>query len=89
MRVPNDRKLAENVPEIDLILGGHDHSFYQDVVNQSYILKSGAEFKELTINHLEFLPEGHTCTTEHELGIFVIKNKIKITTKLIKVTKDF
>jgi len=25
MRVPNDRKLAAAVPEIDLILGGHDH----------------------------------------------------------------
>jgi 2',3'-cyclic-nucleotide 2'-phosphodiesterase (5'-nucleotidase family) len=25
MRNPNDVKLAENVVEIDLILGGHDH----------------------------------------------------------------
>jgi 5'-nucleotidase len=27
MREPNDKKLAENVPEIDLILGGHDHHY--------------------------------------------------------------
>lgn len=27
MRTPNDRKLAENVDEIDLILGGHDHVY--------------------------------------------------------------
>ena len=27
MREPNDIKLAENVPEIDLILGGHDHHY--------------------------------------------------------------
>jgi 2',3'-cyclic-nucleotide 2'-phosphodiesterase (5'-nucleotidase family) len=33
MRIPNDRLLAEKVPDIDLILGGHDHSFYQDIVN--------------------------------------------------------
>jgi len=27
MRWPNDIRLAENVSEIDLILGGHDHDF--------------------------------------------------------------
>ena len=27
MRWPNDRRLAENVEEIDLILGGHDHDY--------------------------------------------------------------
>ena len=27
MRTPNDILLAENVPEIDLILGGHDHVY--------------------------------------------------------------
>lgn len=27
MRVPNDKRLAEEVAEIDLILGGHDHHY--------------------------------------------------------------
>ena len=27
MRWPNDIRLAKNVSEIDLILGGHDHEF--------------------------------------------------------------
>jgi hypothetical protein len=27
MRTPNDKKLAEGVEDIDLILGGHDHVF--------------------------------------------------------------
>lgn len=27
MRTPNDRKLAESVEEVDLILGGHDHVY--------------------------------------------------------------
>ena len=27
MRTPNDIRLAENVPEVDLILGGHDHVY--------------------------------------------------------------
>jgi 2',3'-cyclic-nucleotide 2'-phosphodiesterase (5'-nucleotidase family) len=32
MRLPNDRKLAENVDEIDLILGGHDHDYNVEMV---------------------------------------------------------
>ena len=27
MRTPNDLRLAANAPEIDLILGGHDHVY--------------------------------------------------------------
>ena len=27
MRTPNDMRLADNVDEIDLILGGHDHVY--------------------------------------------------------------
>ncbi len=35
MRMPNDIRLAENVQEIDLILGGHDHDY--DIVLVSSI----------------------------------------------------
>ena len=27
MRVPNDKKLTDEVPELDLVLGGHDHDY--------------------------------------------------------------
>ncbi|CAC5409126.1 E3.1.3.5 [Mytilus coruscus] len=33
MRTPNDRRLAENIDDIDLILGGHDHDYSLEVVN--------------------------------------------------------
>jgi 5'-nucleotidase len=33
MRTPNDIRLAESVPEIDLILGGHDHVYEKRKVN--------------------------------------------------------
>jgi len=45
MRWPNDIRLAENVAEIDLILGGHDHDFIVKNVNGKYIVKSGTDFR--------------------------------------------
>ena len=35
MRMPNDIRLAENVEEIDLILGGHDHEYEIQQVSHS------------------------------------------------------
>ena len=32
MRVPNDRKLAEECTEVDLFLGGHDHVKMSDLI---------------------------------------------------------
>ncbi|PVD21258.1 hypothetical protein C0Q70_19429 [Pomacea canaliculata] len=48
MRWPNDEKLAENVPEIDIVLGGHDHDFDIRQVNGRYVLKSGTDFRNLS-----------------------------------------
>lgn len=31
-RVPNDTRLAQECPELDLILGGHDHDAWRTVV---------------------------------------------------------
>lgn len=32
MRMPNDMKLAQEVPEIDIVLGGHDHNYKYEKV---------------------------------------------------------
>lgn len=54
MRTPNDVKLAENVNEIDLILGGHDHVYEVQKVNDKYIVKSGTDFRQLSKLTLTF-----------------------------------
>ena len=56
MRMPNDRLLRDGVPEIDLVLGGHDH--HVEVCNGtggdlSYIIKSGTDFRDLTLLHVD------------------------------------
>lgn len=58
MRWPNDRRLAECVEEIDLILGGHDHDYGLEEVNGKYILKSGTDFRNLSNITLSFSNSG-------------------------------
>ncbi|XP_071038162.1 trifunctional nucleotide phosphoesterase protein YfkN isoform X2 [Parasteatoda tepidariorum] len=54
MRTPNDCRLAENVDEIDIILGGHDHVYEIKKVNGKYIIKSGTDFREFSKLTLDF-----------------------------------
>lgn len=48
MRTPNDKNLAQNCPNIDLILGGHDHVFEIFTVNDITIVKSGTDFRQFS-----------------------------------------
>ncbi|RNA30440.1 trifunctional nucleotide phosphoesterase -like [Brachionus plicatilis] len=53
MRWVNDTILAENVPEIDLFLGGHDHDYVVKQINEKWIIKSGTDFRELSVIELD------------------------------------
>ncbi|CAJ1351477.1 unnamed protein product [Effrenium voratum] len=46
-RFDNDKKLTAAVPEIDLLLGGHDH-FYKRADKKHRVIKSGEEWRWLT-----------------------------------------
>jgi len=56
MRVPNDELLAHEVAEVDIILGGHDHHYDVKPVGPhgTYVLKSGTDFRDITVLQLEF-----------------------------------
>lgn len=49
-REPSDIKLAEKTPPglIDLVLGGHDHFYGHQIINQTHVLRSGTDFKQLS-----------------------------------------
>jgi len=51
MRSVNDKKLAEMVPEIQLVLGGHDHDYEVQQVppHGTMVFKSGTDFREGTL----------------------------------------
>ena len=49
MRVPQDRNLPQEVPDIDIVLGGHDHIIMKQFINQIPVVKSGDNFKNIGI----------------------------------------
>eukprot|EP00210_Caulerpa_lentillifera_P003685 g3518.t1 len=50
MREPNDVLLLQSVPEIDLVMGGHDHHYTVRFIepNGNLLVKSGSDFRDLT-----------------------------------------
>lgn len=47
--MPKDRELVREVPEIDLVIGGHDHVFLQDRVGKTWITKADADAKSVIV----------------------------------------
>lgn len=47
-REAHDRRLAQEVPQIDIILSGHDHHYRYSKVGQTHVLCSGSDYKQLS-----------------------------------------
>ncbi|MEZ4608434.1 MAG: hypothetical protein R2865_17000 [Deinococcales bacterium] len=45
MFVTEDEELARQVPDIDLILGGHDHTPYESKIGDTLVWKTGSDFQ--------------------------------------------
>jgi len=56
MDMAHDEKLAEEVPEIDLILGGHDHSGMFKVVNGTLIFKAKSDWRNVGYLKVYMIP---------------------------------
>ena len=69
MRFPNDCRLAENVEEIDLILGGHDHVYDVRVVAGKHVIKSGTDFRQMSKIELNFKADKSVALKIEEINV--------------------
>jgi len=91
MRVPNDRLLAQSVPELDFILGGHDHIVFLEKINEIMVLKSGTDFKQLSFTTVELLDEAERALAKDDpaANSYVVKGRFRTHTEFIEITSKF
>ncbi|CAK8675103.1 unnamed protein product [Clavelina lepadiformis] len=58
MRWPNDVRLTQEVPDIDLVLGGHDHGYGVKEIDDCLIVKSGSDFRNFSTVDVLMRKEG-------------------------------
>ena len=90
MRKPNDERLAKEAPEVDLILGGHDHNYVVEVVSGRQIVKSGTDFRDLTAIHIDFdaKKEDENSFSTCNGAVYTLRTERHSITKKIKPDKD-
>ena len=96
MRCPEDRILAQRVPEIDFILGGHDHSYLTEVCQSTgvFIIKSGTDFEEfsdfkvfLEVSEADFAA-ANLCDTKLVKHLFSKQKNILVIVEKVLITDD-
>jgi 2',3'-cyclic-nucleotide 2'-phosphodiesterase (5'-nucleotidase family) len=61
--MPLDEQLVRDVPEIDLVVGGHDHLYMQSRVGSTWITKADADAKSVIVYDVAVPPSGPIRTT--------------------------
>ena len=89
MRVPNDILLAKGVDGIDLILGGHDHHRFNEFINGKWIIKSGTDFKSLSLIEVEKQEGADGELTVNKIESFDIDNKLREDDEVMLIVKEF
>lgn len=72
-REPNDNKLASNMPEelVDIILGGHDHFYLHNLINNVHVLRSGSDFKQLS-----YIEAWRSSTGNHKWDFKIVRRDV-------------
>lgn len=89
MRVPNDLILAKEVDEIDLILGGHDHHRFNEFINGKWIIKSGTDFKSLSLIEVGKQEEADEKLTVNKIESFDIDFKLREDDEVKQIVEEF
>ena len=67
LAIEDDKKLAAMLPEIPLIMGGHEHDNMRVPVGPSVITKADANAKTVYVHTLRYDKRKKTCTVKSEL----------------------
>ena len=89
MRMPNDKKLAQKVPDLDIILGGHDHCSAALNINDILLCKSGTDFREFSIIKVRTGCSKDDLKHPAEGAIANPKKELIMTCEKVEITKDF
>ena len=67
--MPDDVKLLQQVPGIDLIVGGHDHLYMTQNVNGEWITKADADAKSAIVYDITVTPDGKVHTAPLRIAL--------------------
>ena len=75
LTIKNDKKMAAQFPDFNLLIGGHDHTNMQFKIGHTIITKADANAKTVYIHRVSYDPATQKATIESEL--LPITDKIK------------
>ncbi len=67
LAIEDDKKLAAMIPEVPLLIGGHDHSNMRVPVGSSVVTKADANAKTVYVHTIRYDKRKKTCTVKSEL----------------------
>ncbi len=62
-----DQGLAREFPEINLIIGGHEHFFIEQKIGKTWITKADADNKSAIVHEIQLLPDGSVETNHRKI----------------------